>query len=112
MACSGVTDHFAHDDTHALAIARDIVASLNRPKYPAAHIELRETVEPKFSASELGGIVPSDTRIPYDIKEVIARIVDGSEFHEFKQQYGSTLVTGMLRAQADPSHSLSCCIRS
>jgi 3-methylcrotonyl-CoA carboxylase beta subunit len=89
---SGVADHFAENDAHALEIARDVVANLNRRK----HVSLA-TIEPRdplYPASDIYGIVPRDTRIPFDIREIIARIVDGSEFHEFKARYGKTLVTG------------------
>lgn len=89
---SGVADHFAEDDRHALAIARDIVAHLNRQKAPA--MDLREPRSPAYPASDLYGIIPRDTRYPYDVHEVIARLVDGSEFHEFKSRYGKTLVCG------------------
>ncbi len=99
-AQSGVADHFAENDTHALAIARDIVASLNRKK--TMPLALREPVEPKFPAEELYGVIPQDTRRPFDIREVIARIVDGSEFHEFKARYGKTLVTGFAHIHGYP----------
>ncbi|HYM32537.1 MAG TPA: carboxyl transferase domain-containing protein [Candidatus Cybelea sp.] len=89
---SGVTDHYAMNDSHALAIARRIVANFNRVK--PASLELRAPVEPKFEASEIAGLIPKDVRTPYDVREVIARIVDGSEFDEFKKLYGATLVTG------------------
>ncbi len=88
---SGVTDHLAHNDKHALAIAREIVANLNVK--PAAQLDVREPREPKYAAEEIYGIVPKDTRHPYDVREIIARIVDASEFHEFKALYGTTLVT-------------------
>src|SRR5690606_37402440 len=87
---SGVADHFAEDDRHALQIARDIVGSLTR-RTPVP-LASRESVEPAHPAEELYGIVPKDTRRPFDIREVIARIVDGSEFQEFKARYGKTLV--------------------
>jgi 3-methylcrotonyl-CoA carboxylase beta subunit len=89
---SGVTDHFAQDDAHALALARRIVAHLNRVKRP--DIAVRETREPRYDPAEIGGAIPIDARKPYDVREVIARIVDGSEFDEFKQLYGTTLVCG------------------
>jgi len=89
---SGVADHFAENDAHALAIARDIVASLNRKKQLA--VAIKEAAEPKYAAEEIYGCVPTDTRKPFDIREIIARIVDGSEFHEFKARYGKTLVCG------------------
>jgi 3-methylcrotonyl-CoA carboxylase beta subunit len=97
---SGVADHFAEDDRHALAIARDIVAHLNRVKpMPLAR---RAPVEPRYAADELYGIVPRDTRRPFDIREVIARLVDGSEFQEFKARYGKTLVTGFAHLHGYP----------
>jgi len=89
---SGVTDHYAHDDAHALAIARRVVGTLNRPKRP--NIELRPPVEPLYPADDLHGIVPTDPRKPFDVREVIARLVDGSAFDEFKKLYGTTLVCG------------------
>jgi len=89
---SGVTDHYANDDRHALALARRIVDTLNRPKH--IDLEIRRPVEPHYPAEELHGIVPDDTRKPFDVREVIARIVDGSEFDEFKALYGTTLVCG------------------
>jgi len=89
---SGVTDHYANNDAHALAIARRVVANLNRPKHPG--VEIRAPAEPLYPADELHGIIPTDTRKPFDIREVIARIVDGSELDEFKKLYGTTLVCG------------------
>ena len=97
---SGVTDHFAQDDPHALAIARRIVGNLNREKRP--DIALKEPAEPLYSIDELYGIVPADLRKPYDVREVIARLVDGSEFDEFKHLYGQTLVTGFARIHGYP----------
>jgi 3-methylcrotonyl-CoA carboxylase beta subunit len=97
---SGVVDHLAENDEHALSIVRDIVARLNSVK--AVDIDLAEPVEPKFDADELYGIIPDDVRTPYDVKEVIARIVDGSEFHEFKALYGTTLVCGFARIWGMP----------
>jgi len=97
---SGVADHFAENDAHALAIARDIVANLNRvKKLPVA---AREPVEPKYAADEIYGIVPTDTRKPFDIREIIARIVDASEFQEFKARYGKTLVCGFAHLYGYP----------
>ncbi len=87
---SGVTDHYAMDDGHALAIARRIVANLNRRK--RVDLQLREPREPAYDPKELYGVVPADLRKPYDARELIARLVDGSEFEEFKQLYGTTLV--------------------
>ena len=89
---SGVTDHYANDDHHALAVARRIVDTLNRPK--RVELELREPAEPVYPADDLYGIVPSDSRKPFDVRDIIARIVDGSEFEEFKALYGTTLVCG------------------
>ncbi len=97
---SGVTDHFAQDDAHALAIARRIIGNLNREKRP--ELTLREPVEPLYPIEELYGIVPADLRKPYDVREVIARLVDGSEFDEFKHLYGQTLVTGFARIHGYP----------
>ncbi|WP_426271204.1 carboxyl transferase domain-containing protein [Dyella kyungheensis] len=97
---SGVADHYAENDTHALSIARDIVASLNRKKdMPLA---LRAPSEPLYAADELYGVIPQDHRRPFDIREVIARIVDGSEFHEFKARYGKTLVCGFAHIHGYP----------
>ena len=88
---SGVCDHYAESDAHALAIARKIVGRLKPPPDCRPPVEPRE---PLYDPSELYGIVPSSLRKPYDIREVLARVVDGSEFDEFKQLYGTTLVTG------------------
>ena len=89
---SGVADHLANDDTHALAIVRNIVANLNRPK--RVDLETRPSADPLYGPEELYGLVNADIRKPYDVREVIARIVDGSQFDEFKALYGETLVTG------------------
>ncbi len=97
---SGVADHFAENDAHALDIARNIVANLNRKK--SVQLALREPVEPRYPAEELYGCVPRDTRIPFDIREVIARIVDGSELQEFKARYGKTLITGFAHIHGYP----------
>ncbi len=93
---SGVADHLARDDAHALDIARRIVANLNRPA-AAAGAAPAAVEEPHYDPEELYGVVPADTRQPYDVREVIARVVDGSRFDEFKARYGSTLVTGFAR---------------
>ena len=99
-AASGVADHFAEDDRDALDIARNLVANLNRRKtVPVATQPVRE---PLFASDELYGIVPKDTRRPFDIREVIARIVDGSEFQEFKARYGKTLVCGFAHLHGYP----------
>ena len=97
---SGVTDHYAQNDAHALGIARRIVASLNSVKRP--NIDLRPPREPRFDPAEIYGVVPRDTRKPYDVREVIARIVDDSELDEFKQLYGATLVTGFAHIWGYP----------
>ncbi|HEY9541015.1 MAG TPA: carboxyl transferase domain-containing protein [Luteimonas sp.] len=97
---SGVADHFAQDDRHALEIARNLVGNLNRRK--AVQLAVREAREPLYPARELYGIVPKDTRRPFDIREVIARVVDGSEFDEFKARYGKTLVTGFAHLHGYP----------
>jgi 3-methylcrotonyl-CoA carboxylase beta subunit len=97
---SGVVDHVADNDEHAIAIVRDIVGRLNRVK--AIDIDLAEPVEPKLDADELYGIVPDDVRTPYEVREVIGRIVDASEFHEFKHLYGTTLVCGFARIWGIP----------
>ena len=97
---SGVTDHYAQNDVHALALARNVVASLNRRKQP--DIALRDAREPLYAAEDLYGIVPGDLRKPYDIREVIARLVDASEFNEFKQLYGTTLICGFAHLYGYP----------
>ena len=97
---SGVADHFAHDDEEALHQLRSILESLNTPA-PRA-MDLQPSEDPKYDAEELLGIVPVDTRTPYDVREVIARIVDGSRFQEFKARYGTTLVTGFARIHGMP----------
>jgi 3-methylcrotonyl-CoA carboxylase beta subunit len=99
-AISGVADHFAENDTHALGIARDIVANLNRRKQ--LPVAIREPREPRYAAEEIYGIVPTDTRRPFDIREIIARIVDDSEFHEFKARYGKTLICGFSHIYGYP----------
>ncbi|RQP23089.1 carboxyl transferase domain-containing protein [Piscinibacter terrae] len=97
---SGVADHLAQNDTHALAIARQAVAHLNwRKDMPLRCIEPRA---PLFDAQELHGVIPTDTRKPFDVREIIARIVDGSEFEEFKARYGTTLVTGFAHIEGMP----------
>jgi 3-methylcrotonyl-CoA carboxylase beta subunit len=97
---SGVADHLAENDLHALAIARQIVANLNWTK--PQPLRLQPTQPPKHASDELLGIVPADTRKPYDVREVIARIVDASEFDEFKARYGATLVTGFAHIEGLP----------
>jgi 3-methylcrotonyl-CoA carboxylase beta subunit len=97
---SGVADHFAQNDDHALALARRIVGTLNQVREP--RLEIRAPVDPKYDAAEIYGLVPEDIRQPYDVREVIARIVDGSEFDEFKARFGATLVTGFAHLQGYP----------
>ena len=97
---SGVSDHYALNDAHALAICRRIVANLNTRK--DVRLELREPREPLYPAEEIYGVIPSDVRKPYDVREVIARVVDGSELDEFKQNYGTTLITGFAHLHGYP----------
>jgi 3-methylcrotonyl-CoA carboxylase beta subunit len=97
---SGVTDHYALNDSHALGLARRIVGNLNRVKRPS--VALRDPAPPLYAPEEIYGVVPADTRIPYDVRELIARIVDGSEFDEFKQLYGTTLVCGFAHIWGYP----------
>jgi 3-methylcrotonyl-CoA carboxylase beta subunit len=97
---SGVVDHYALDDRHALHIARRIVANLNGVKRPG--VALREPRDPLFAASEMHGVIPTDARKPFDVREIIARLVDGSELDEFKQNYGTTLVCGFAHLYGYP----------
>jgi len=97
---SGVADHYAQNDVHALAIARAIVANLGNAKN--ANLALREPAEPLYPAEELHGVIPEDKRKPYDVREVVARIVDASELDEFKADYGTTLLTGFARIWGYP----------
>jgi 3-methylcrotonyl-CoA carboxylase beta subunit len=97
---SGVVDHYAHNDEHALSMARDIVANLNRSKQP--DVVLRDVIEPRYPIEDLYGIVPTSLRKPFDIREVIARLVDNSEFDEFKQLYGTTLICGFAHLYGIP----------
>jgi 3-methylcrotonyl-CoA carboxylase beta subunit len=99
---SGVVDHFAESDEHAIEIARNIVECLNRKK-PEAPFEIVPARDPAYPAEELYGTVPADPRKPYDAREAIARIVDASEFHEFKHGYGPTLVAGFARIFGFPA---------
>jgi acetyl-CoA carboxylase carboxyltransferase component len=98
---SGVADHYALDDEHALAIGRQIVRNLARPR-PVLPWEIGEPCEPSVPPEELYAVVPADARQSYDVHEVIARLVDGSDFHEFKERYGTTLVTGFARIHGYP----------
>jgi 3-methylcrotonyl-CoA carboxylase beta subunit len=100
---SGVADHLANDDTHALGIARNIVRNL-KPNRVEVHVNTAQAAmlniaKPKFAADELYGVIPVDTRKPFDVREIIARIVDGSEFDEFKARFGTTLVTGFAKIE-------------
>jgi len=97
---SGVADHYAVDDRDAIAKARGIVETLNREK--AARVTLAPPDEPIYDPQEIYGVVPRDTRIPYDVREVIARVVDGSRFAEFKKLYATTIVTGFARIYGFP----------
>lgn len=97
---SGVTDYLAENDTHALGLARNVVAHLNRRK--KLELVMREPREPLYPTEDLYGIVPDDLRTPYDIREIIARLVDASEFDEFKQLYGKTLVCGFAHLLGYP----------
>ena len=97
---SGVVDHVAENDEHALLIVREICANLNRLK--TVDIDIAAVRPPKLDPQDLYGIVPRDVRAPYDVREVIGRIVDGSEIHEFKQLYGTTLVCGFARIWGMP----------
>lgn len=97
---SGVTDHFAEDDQHALEITRSIVKYLN--KRQVVKLKMRLLAEPLYSAEEIYGVIPADARIPFDIREVISRIVDDSQFHEFKPLFGKTLVTGFAHIWGMP----------
>ena len=97
---SGVADHLAQNDLHALSLARSAVKNLNARKAP--NIATHEPVAPKYDAKELYGVIPTDTRKPFDVREIIARIVDGSEFDEFKARFGTTLVCGFARIEGVP----------
>jgi len=99
---SGVVDHLAENDEHALTIVRDIVSTLSSPAEAGVQVAQREPRPPAYDSEELYGIIPEDVRAPYDVHEVIARIVDASEFHEFKPLYGSTLVTGFAHIWGIP----------
>ncbi|MFD7241977.1 carboxyl transferase domain-containing protein [Streptomyces massasporeus] len=97
---SGVTDHLAENDAHALRIVRTIVSTL--PSRGALPWEVQEATEPKVDPHSLYGAVPVDSRTPYDVREIIARVVDGSRFAEFKSEFGQTLVTGFARIHGHP----------
>jgi acetyl-CoA carboxylase carboxyltransferase component len=97
---SGVSDHYALNDEHALEIARNIVENLDRTK--PFELDRTEPEDPHYDPEEIYGIIPSDLRKPYDMREVIARIVDGSYFHEFKELYGTTIICGFARVMGYP----------
>ncbi len=97
---SGVADHLAENDSHALYLARRIVANFNRARHCPVTLEASE--EPLYDPEEIYGVIPQDTRKPYDVREIIARVVDGSRFDEFKARYGATLVTGFARLHGMP----------
>ena len=97
---SGVVDHLAENDEHALTIVRDIVSHLGEDK--GFEVPMKAPRPPKYAGEEIYGVVPDDVRAPYDVHEVIARIVDGSEFHEFKANYGSTLICGFAHIWGIP----------
>ena len=98
---SGVADHYALNDEHALAIGRQIVRNLARRR-PEAPWEVNEAISPAVAETELYDVIPADARQTYDVREVIARLVDGSDFHEFKARYGETLITGFARLMGYP----------
>jgi 3-methylcrotonyl-CoA carboxylase beta subunit len=97
---SGVADHYALDDPHALALVRRIVSNLNVQK--RVTLQVREPRAPLYAEEEMYGVIPADARKPYDVREIIARLVDGSELDEFKQNYGTTLVTGFAHLHGYP----------
>ena len=97
---SGVADHLAQNDLHAIALARQAVKNLNARKVPP--ITTIDPVAPRYPAEELYGVIPTDTRKPFDVREIIARIVDGSEFDEFKSRFGTTLICGFARIEGMP----------
>jgi 3-methylcrotonyl-CoA carboxylase beta subunit len=97
---SGVADHLAQNDAHALALARQAVGSLNRKKN--IELQLREPAAPLYDSQEIYGVIPADNRKPFDVREIIARIVDGSEFAEFKARFGPTLVCGFAHIEGMP----------
>ena len=99
---SGVVDHLAENDEHALTIVRDIVSHLGANTEAAKDIDIEEPRPPKFDAEDLYALIPEDVRAPYDVHEVIARLTDGSEFHEFKKDYGSSLVCGFAHIWGMP----------
>ena len=97
---SGVSDHYAHGDLDAIHIARNIVENLNRPE--KTYIDIKKPEDPLYDIREIYGIIPKDSRKTYDVREIIARIIDGSKFHEFKELYGNTLICGFARIMGYP----------
>src|SRR5262249_12240774 len=97
---SGVADHYALNDPHALSLVRKIISKLNYTK--KISLKTEKPRDPLYPAEEIYGIIPSDSRKPYDVREVIARVVDGSELDEFKQNYGTTLITGFAHLHGYP----------
>jgi acetyl-CoA carboxylase carboxyltransferase component len=97
---SGVSDHYAHDDIEAIHMSRNIVENLNRPE--KVRLDVKKPEDPIYDLKEIYGVIPKDPRKPFDIKEIITRIVDGSKFHEFKALYGQTLVCGFARIMGYP----------
>ncbi len=97
---SGVTDHYANNDHHALQLVRQCISRLNRVK--SNQLDIKPSCEPLYPIEDIYGVIPKDTRHPYDVREVIARLVDGSDFDEFKALYGTTLVTGFARIHGYP----------
>ena len=97
---SGVADHYAEDEPEALRMVRNVIENLNIN--PKQRLDVEVVEEPKHDVEELMGIIPDDNRTPYDVREVISRIVDGSRFHEFKKRYGNTLVCGFARIHGYP----------
>ncbi|MBU2877332.1 MULTISPECIES: carboxyl transferase domain-containing protein [Aliiglaciecola] len=97
---SGVVDHLANNDHHALQLARNAIARLNRPK--PNYLDLIEPKEPAYPTSDIYGVIPKDSKQPFDVREIIARVVDGSEFDEFKALFGTTLVCGFARIYGHP----------
>ena len=97
---SGVSDHYANDDKEAIHMLRNIVENLNRPE--KTHLEIKKPEDPVYDPKEIYGIIPKDMRKPFDVREIIARIVDGSKFHEFKALYGKTIVCGYANIMGYP----------
>jgi 3-methylcrotonyl-CoA carboxylase beta subunit len=97
---SGVSDHYAHDDPEAIHITRNIVENLNRPA--KTYLDITKPEEPAYDIKEIYGVIPKDSRKPFDVREIIARLADGSKFHEFKSLYGETLVCGFARIMGYP----------